>query len=212
MRRANCPTKIDEEKVLASLGTYPASEQCLLVLTLETGLRLNELCRLTVGSVWRNGACVPILRGSRRHGKGGRGRRAPSVREIPLNEQAQEFLSRYLEERERKAPLWPLSPLFPGRDGRRSLSQVQAWRIIRRIFLQAGCDPAKTWAAGSLRRRFVRRIYEATNIEIARRCIQHASAITTAMYIRGDEDAESAAEAILALGRARCVHGHGRST
>jgi hypothetical protein len=159
MLRANCPTESDEQKLLAVVDAYPARDQCLLVLGLETGLRVGELCRLTVSSVWRDGACLSTLRVSRRHLKGGRGPQARSARsrEIPLNQHAQEFLSRLLEERERQGPLWTASPLFPGRDRRRSLSRTQAWRIIRRFFLQAGCDPAKTWSGGSLRRRFVRR-------------------------------------------------------
>ncbi len=205
MLRASCPTELDEQRVIAALKFFPLSEQVIVILGFETGLRLTELCRLPTGAVWRNGACVSVLRISRRFLKAGKvgAVRARSVRsrEIPLNDHAREYLTHFLEDRERQGPLWPQAPLFPGRDGRKHLSRVQAWRIIRKIFLQAGCDPARTWAGHSLRRRFVRRIFEATNLEIARRSVSHASALTTAGYLFLETDGEAATQAVLNLSR-----------
>jgi site-specific recombinase XerD len=154
-----------------------------------------------VRDVWRDGACLSTLRITRSRLKGGRGARARGVRsrEIPLNERAREFITRYLQEREQAGPLYPLAPLFPSNRTRRGLSRCQAWRIIRHIFLGAGLDPAKTWSGHSLRRRFVRRVFDLTDLETARICAGHASALCTAGYLFVGETA--AVQAMLEIGR-----------
>lgn len=201
MLRAHCPTELDEAKVLASIAAHPLRDQCLWVLGAETGLRLTELCGLRVGAVWRAGHCVSILRVSRRHLKGGRGPRARSVRsrEIPLNDRAQEFISLYLQARESEGALHPLTPLFVSRKQGQPITRGQGWRIIRGIFLDAGLDPQKTWSGHSLRRRFLRRIFDVSDLETARLSISHVSTATTILYLSVGQD--NANEAVLKIGR-----------
>ncbi len=66
-------------------------------------------------------------------------------------------------------------------------------------FLVKPLDPTRVWGAHSLRRRFVRRVYEATqNIELTRIAVGHRWLTTTQGYLGfGEEDA---AEAILKIG------------
>ena len=174
------------------------------VLGAETGLRVSELCGLLVGDVWREGVCRSTLRLSRRRLKGGkkigtaRARRTNS-REIPLNEHAQEYLTRYLQEREQDGPLHPQAPLFPSRQSRRGLTRWQAWRDIRKIFLDAGLDPSLTWSPGGLRRRFVRRVFDVSDLETAKTAVGHRSCTTTAIYLFLGQ--ESAVRSVLAIGR-----------
>jgi site-specific recombinase XerD len=203
MLRATCPNEIDEAKVLASLANHSFRDQALVVTGFETGLRISELCALEVGAVWRDGACLSTLRCSRSQLKGGRGLRARSVasRCLPINERLREYLSRFLSERENAGPLNPRAPLFPSAKGRgrQPIERRHAWRLIRGIFLSAGLDPAKTWSGHSLRRRFVRRVFDASDLEIARVAVGHASAITTCAYLfLGGEAAD---RAILQIGR-----------
>jgi len=185
---------------MAELPSHPLRSQLLVIVGFETGLRISELCGLLVGDVWRNGACVSTLRMSRRRLKGGRrkGLRVRS-REIPLNDRAREFICRYMEQREKDGPLDPRLPLFPSRQGRRGIARGQARRIIHGIFLQAGLDPAKTWAGHSLRRRFVRRIFDISDLETARIAVGHANALCTCAYLFLGESASI--DAVMKIGR-----------
>jgi integrase len=185
---------------MAALPSHPLRSQLLVIIGFETGLRTSEICGLRTGDLWRNGACVSTLRFSKRRLKGGRriGSRVRS-REIPVNDRAREFISRYMQEREKDGPLDPRLPLFPSRQGRRALGREQAWRIIRGIFLQAGLDPARTWSGHSLRRRHIRRVFELSDLETARICAGHASPLSTASYLF--LGLERAAECVLEIGR-----------
>ena len=152
MNRCDCPNELDEGKLQAELLRCAPRDRLLVVMGLETGLRLSELLSLRTGGVWKNGAPVSVLRVSRRQLKGGRGPRARSVysRAIPLNERAREALSACLS----GEPENPEAPLFPSRKGGKTLGRRQGTRIVRKIFLNAGLDPNRVWGAHSLRRRF----------------------------------------------------------
>jgi integrase len=204
MNRATCPSELDEAKVLASLDRHPLRSQTMWVLGAETGLRVSELCSLLIGDVWREGVCRSTLRLGRSRLKGGRKigtarARRTSSREIPLNEHAQVYVARYLQEREQSGPLNPQAPLFPSRQSRRGLTRWQAWRDIRKIFLDAGLDPSLTWSPGGLRRRFVRRVWAVSDLETAKTAVGHRSATTTAIYLFLGQ--ESAVRSVLAIGR-----------
>ncbi len=164
---------------------------------METGLRLSELLSLKVSSVWQNGAPVSVLRVPRWQLKGGRGPRARSIpgRVIPLNSKAQAALAEYLVSRQAD----PEEALFPSREGGAALTRRQGTRIVRKVLVAAGLDPARVWGGHSLRRRFCQRIYDQTkDINLTRAAVGHRWIQTTQLYL-GLAD-ESAAEAILALG------------
>jgi site-specific recombinase XerD len=83
----------------------------------------------------------------------------------------------------------------------RSLCRRQAIRIIRKIFLDAGLDPHRVWSGHSLRKRFVRGIFDQTgNINIARQAVGHRWITTTQLYLGLEE--EEAHVAIQRLGEA----------
>ena len=191
---------------MAELPSHPLRSQLLIVIGFETGLRTSEICDLRIGDLWRNGACVSTLRFSKGRLKGGRriGSRVRS-REIPVNDRAREFISCYMQEREKEGPVDPRLPLFPSRQGRRGIGREQAWRIIRGIFLKAGLDPAKTWSGHSLRRRHIRRIFDLSDLETAQICAGHASPLCTAGYLF--LGLERAAEYVLQIGRTRGTGG-----
>ena len=201
MNRADCPNDLDEERIERALPDCPPRDRALVVVAMETGLRLSELLRLQIGSVWQGGTCVPILRVSRRDLKGGRGVRARSVRSraIPLNDRARVALADYLGPREKAAPVGNAEPLFPSRKGNKPLGRSQGWRIIRGVLRGAGLDPHRVWAGHSLRRRFARRIFLATDLETTRLAIGHRWINTTQLYLGMGED--DAAAAIVELGR-----------
>jgi len=204
MNRCDCPTDLDEERLRPVLATCEPRDRLLCVLGFQTGLRISELLGLRVGDVRQNGAPVRILRVTMNQLKGGKGERARSVygRTIPLNAAARAALLDHFGTRP--------SPdkdavLFPSREGEnRAITRRQATRIIRKIFLAAGCDPSRVWAGHSLRRRFVRRIYAATkDIHVVRQAVGHAQISTTILYL--GEVEEEAHTAILAIGEPDAV-------
>lgn len=212
MLRADTPTDLDWERLSQHLLCCPARDRALVELGIQTGLRLSELLGLRIQDVWRNGSPVSILRVSRRNLKGGRGCRARSVasRTIPLNARAQESLVACLSSEETS----PMSPLFPSRNaaGMKPLCRRQALRIIRKIFLGAGLDPHRVWSGHSLRKRFVRQIFDQCgNINIARQAVGHRWIATTQLYLGLDE--EEAHLAIQRIGQSQplCVTAAGAS-
>jgi integrase len=197
MNRCDGLSELDEERLRAFLPQVPARDQLLIILGMETGLRLSELLSLEVRNVWQNGAPMSVLRVPRRQLKGGRGPRARSVpgRAIPLNTRARVALADYLASRRADPP----DALFPSREGGAALTRRQGTRIVRRVLVGAGLDSARVWGGHSLRRRFCQRVYEATrDIDLTHAAVGHRWIQTTQLYL-GLAD-ESAAEAILALG------------
>jgi site-specific recombinase XerD len=174
-------------------------DRLLCVLGFETGLRISELLGLRVGDVWQGGAPVRVLRVTRNRLKSGRGEQARSVRSraVPLNSRARCAL---LEHFGLTAITNKDAPLFPSREGDgRAITRRQATRIIRKIFLIAGCEPAGVWAGHSLRRRFVRRVFDATgDINVTREAVGHRYIATTQLYLGLVE--EEAHAAILMIG------------
>jgi integrase/recombinase XerD len=202
MKRCDCPDELDEERLRLVLTTCTPRDRLLIELAFETGLRISELLGLRVSDVWRGGEPVRVLGVTRKRLKGGRGERARAVRSrtLPLNGRARTILLEHFGGTLPMA-LKKDAPLFSSRQGSgRAITRRQATRIIRRIFLAAGCDPSRVWAGHSLRRRFVRRVYDATkDINVTREAVGHRYIATTQMYLGLVEDAAHAA--ILAIGR-----------
>ncbi|WP_438480834.1 tyrosine-type recombinase/integrase [Oleiharenicola lentus] len=202
MLRADTPTDLDWERLNQHLPCCDPRDRALIELGVQTGLRLSELLALRIQDVWRNGTPLPVLRVSRRNLKGGRGCRARLVssRTIPLNVRARNALAAHLGPTIRS----PVSPLFPSRNaaGLQPLCRQQAVRIIKKIFLNAGLDPHRVWSGHSLRKRFVRGIFDQTgSINIARQAVGHRWITTTQLYLGLDE--EEAQLAIEKLGELR---------
>jgi site-specific recombinase XerD len=196
MNRCDCPSELDESRLQPVLANCAPRDALLLTIGFGTGLRISEMLGLRVGDVWQNGAPVRVLRVTRKRLKGGRGKSARAVksRAIPLNAHVRAAVVEYFKN---NPDMDKDAPLFPSREGG-AITRRQATRIIRRIFLAAGCDPSRVWASHSLRKRFVRRVYDATkDINIARAAVGHRWIATTQLYLGLDE--EEAQAAILAL-------------
>lgn len=198
MNRCDCPSELDEVRLEPVLAAARPRDRLLVVMGLETGLRISELAGLRVGEVWQAGAPVRILRLSRARLKGGAGRQARAVtgRQIPLNARTGVVLREVLG----VGIHLPEAALFPSRQGAgRPITRRQALRVIKQIFLAAGCDPSRVWGGHSLRRRFVRRVFDRTrDINVARAAVGHRWIATTQAYL--DLAGEAAEAAILAIG------------
>lgn len=73
MNRCDCPSELDEARLEPVLAAAVPRDRLLVVLGMETGLRISELSSLRVGEVWQAGAPVRVLRLSRARLKGGAG-------------------------------------------------------------------------------------------------------------------------------------------
>lgn len=198
MNRCDCPSELDEMRLEPVLTAAVPRDRLLVVLGLETVLRISELAGLRVGEVWQAGAPMRVLRLARARLKGGAGAQARAVRgrQIPLNARVGVVLRELLGE----GSHLPEAALFPSRQGAgRAITRRQALRVIKKIFLAAGCDPSRVWGGHSLRRRFVRRVYDRTrDINVARAAVGHRWIATTQAYL--DLAGEAAEAAILAIG------------
>lgn len=189
MERCDIPTEVDEERVRAVLPTVAPRDRLLIELGWETGLRISELLSLKVGQVLLDGHPVSVLRVRRASLKNGRGVRARSVpgRVIPLNDRARAAIGECLTPEQIADPV---SPVFLSRQGDRSpLTRRQATRVIKKIFLDAGLDPCRIWGTHTLRKRYVRRVYDLSghDINLTRAAVSHRYISTTQAYLGLDE-------------------------
>lgn len=202
MNRCDCPNELDEEKVRLVLPSCAPRDRLLVELGFETGLRISELLGLRVGEVWSGAEPAKIIRLSRQRLKGGRGAnpRRVNARIIALNARARTAIAEVIAARFADEPVDLAASLFPSRenDGG-ALGRRQAVRVIRGIFLSAGLPAHLVWAGHSLRRRFVRRLYDATgDINLTRVAVGHRWITTTQAYLGLAE--EEAQAAILRMG------------
>lgn len=162
-------------------------DRLLVVLGLNTGLRISELLTLNWGQLVRNGEPTAPLEVSRRFLKGGRGRARKQVcsRRVPLNAAAAAAIKEFASARfgsgpvDRDAAVFASRKHYPG-----VLSRRQAHTIVSGAALRAGL--AEGVAPHSLRRAFARAVYAATNHDLVatQTILGHASLLTTAHYLR----------------------------
>jgi integrase/recombinase XerD len=181
----------------------------LVILVLNTGLRISELLTLHWRQLVRNGEPTPLLEVSRRFLKGGRGpaRKQVCSRRVPLDAAAAAAIREFAFARfgsgpvDRDAVVFASRKRYPG-----VLSRRQAHTIISEAALRAGL--AEGVAPHSLRRAFARDVYAATNHDLVatQTILGHASPLTTARYLRPRQ--EELDQVVLNLGTENVVTDH----
>lgn len=170
------PKALPESQVDALLAapdtTTPAGlrDRAMLELMYACGLRVSELVGLPATAVnLRQG----VLRVS---GKGGR------ERLVPLGEEAQHWLRRYLDEaRPALAGKRALAPLFLTPAGEAPTRQ-QFWRLVKRFAAAAGIDPARISPHG-LRHSFATHLLNhGADLRALQMLLGHSSLSTTQIY------------------------------
>lgn len=153
-------------------------DQCLFTLGLNSGLRISDLLRLTVGDVLEDRRRFQVRsRVTIREQKTGK------TRDFPLNRTARSALRDYLHgrERDRNAPLF-LSRQAGQDGGPRAISRVQAYLVLRAAARAAGIhDPVGTH---TLRKTWGYQLYR-NGVDITRiqKIMNHSSPQTTLSYI-----------------------------
>lgn len=153
-------------------------DRAMLELMYACGLRVSELVGLPVNGVnLRRGALQVVGKGSK-------------TRLVPLGEEAQDWLERYLREaRTTIAGGKPVpkddeiddAPLFVTSE-RRKLSRQQFWAVVKRNAALAGIDPAKISPHG-LRHSFATHLLNrGADLRALQMLLGHSSLSTTQIY------------------------------
>jgi len=179
------------ERELLLLTLPNPRDRLLVILGLNTGLRISELLTLHRHQLVRNGEPIALLEVSRRFLKGGRGpaRKQVCSRRVPLNAAEAAAIKEFAFARfgsgpvDRDAVVFASRKRYPG-----VLSRRQAHTIISDAALRAGL--AEGVAPHSLRRAFARDVYAATNHDLVatQTILGHASPLTTAHYLRPGQE------------------------
>ena len=170
------PKALSESQIEALLNapdlttTLGVRDRAMIELMYATGLRVSELVALPALSVnLRQG----VLRVS---GKGGK------ERLLPMGEEAQHWLERYLaESRAQLAQGKSRSALFLGRRGE-ALSRQQFWNLVKALAVRAGIDPGKVSPHG-LRHSFATHLLNhGADLRVLQMLLGHSSLSTTQIY------------------------------
>ena len=170
------PKALSESQIDALLAApdvaVPAGlrDRAMLELMYACGLRVSELVAMPATAVnLRQG----VLRVT---GKGGR------ERLVPLGEEAQHWLQRYLDDaRPILAGKRALAPLFVNASGEASTRQ-QFWALVKRLAAAAGIDPARISPHG-LRHSFATHLLNhGADLRALQMLLGHSSLSTTQIY------------------------------
>lgn len=146
-----------------------ARDRAMIELLYATGLRVSELCRLTVNDVQLQAGFVTTM------GKG------KKERLVPLGRFAQESIAAYLA-RPREAILRGRTSraLFVTRNGR-AFTRVGFWKLLRRYARAAGID--KAISPHKLRHSFATHLVErGADLRAVQAMLGHADLATTQIY------------------------------
>lgn len=140
----------------------------LLELLYGSGLRATELVALPVNAVPRDAPFLTIT------GKGGQ------QRMVPVSRRAQTALSRWLAVRGSEASLF----LFPS--GKRHLSRIRLYQLVKALAARANIDPAKV-SPHVLRHAFATHLLEGgADLRVLQTLLGHADIATTQIYTHVD--------------------------
>ncbi|HEU0151915.1 MAG TPA: site-specific tyrosine recombinase XerD [Arenimonas sp.] len=145
-------------------------DRAMVELMYATGLRVSELVNLPATAVNLRQGVVRVM------GKGSK------ERLVPMGEEAQHWLERYLAEaRPALAGGRAAVPLFLGRAGQ-ALSRQQFWNVVKRLAAVAGVDPAKVSPHG-LRHSFATHLLNhGADLRALQMLLGHSSLSTTQIY------------------------------
>jgi len=170
------PKALSESEVEALLNApdleAPAGlrDRAMIELMYAAGLRVSELVNLpTVAVNLRQGVLRVMGKGSKE-------------RLVPMGEEAQHWLERYLAEaRPALAGKRNLAPLFLTSGGE-ALSRQQFWATVKRLAARAGIDPAKVSPHG-LRHSFATHLLNhGADLRALQMLLGHSSLSTTQIY------------------------------
>ena len=114
---------------------HPDRDEAMLLLLMDKGLRVSELCALEVGNVDMTRCTLTVT-----EGKGGK------ARFVPFSPEVRKALFRYLSDLGENGPLHALFPSDRGQNAGDPLTRLGVLRLLKRIGAKAGitgvrCSP-----------------------------------------------------------------------
>ena len=145
-------------------------DRAMLELMYACGLRVSELANLPATAINLRQGVLRVM------GKGSK------ERLVPLGEEAQHWVERYLAQaRPQLAGKRALAPLFIGADGE-APSRQQLWQLVKRHAAVAGIDPARISPHG-LRHSFATHLLNhGADLRALQMLLGHSSLSTTQIY------------------------------
>ena len=168
-------TDQEERQLLRGIkGRHRQRDKYILTLALNTGLRVSELCGLTLSDV-KNGRIRHEVLVRREIAKG------KTPREIPLNKKARQAIRALITwNGTHKLKQDPQSKLLVSQKGR-GITRQQVQRIIKGAREKAHLDLVAT--PHTLRHTFATRLYGKTNnLRVVQKLLGHRSVKTTEIY------------------------------
>jgi len=170
------PKALSESEVEALINApdveTPAGlrERAMVELMYAAGLRVSELVALPASAVNLRQGVLRV------RGKGNK------ERLVPMGEEAQHWLERYLADaRPGFAAGRMLEPLFLGRGGE-PLSRQQFWTLVKKLAVRAGIDPGRVSPHG-LRHSFATHLLNhGADLRALQMLLGHSSLSTTQIY------------------------------
>ena len=154
-------------------GRYAIRDRCIVELGLNAGLRVSELCALTVGQVWQHRRVVERLELTET--KGGK------HRAIPLNRTAQDAVRALIAWKAGRERVWPEDPLFRSRKGGH-LHRRQVDALWRRICRNCGITGKVT--THSWRKTFATGLADlGVRLRVIQELLGHSTIVTTQLYL-----------------------------
>ncbi|MBC8235908.1 tyrosine-type recombinase/integrase [bacterium] len=159
-------------------GTYEIRNRSLFMLGVSVGGRISELLSLRIDDVWQNGQPISDLLFQKRVVKG-----KETARMIPVNADGRQAITELIQWHVKLyGDLDPQRPLFTSRKFDKSISRVQAHRILEKAFQSAGLNGKL--ASHSMRKTYSQRMYDATgDIFMVKEALGHKSVETTRQYL-----------------------------
>jgi integrase len=187
-----CRPLTDEEVLLVQQsfgGVYAALDKALFLLGVKSGFRIGEWLSLRVGDVSQHGRLVDRVTVQRRHMKHTR-----EGRTVLLHPEAKAALATWLLTLRQMPGCTAQTFVFRSRKGgNRSISKVQAWRILH----EAVTTNELTGKVGmhAMRKTFANRVYHQLNRGLVKtqRAMGHKNINSTVAYLSFVEDEIDAA-------------------
>ena len=173
-------TEPEVEAVLTCFeGGQPAPDRALFLLGVRSGFRISELLSLRLRDVVQGGRLVERVHVPRRHMKGKR-----EGRTVLLHPAARVGLGDWVGELRERGSDAPETFVFQSRRGpNQPIGRVQAWRILRRAFEEAGLTG--NLGTHSMRKTFADRVYDRLGGDLMKtaQVLAHRSVSSTASYL-----------------------------
>jgi integrase/recombinase XerD len=170
---------------LSALQGLPVRDQSIILLLLQCGMRVGEVCSLLVSDIAINSKVFHTIGIRNGHSK------IKSIRYVPLTPLLVSRLTSYLNSR-KVDPKKSNSPdvLFLSRVTRRPLNPRDVQRLLYRFSVSAIQEP---FSPHSLRHTFATRLLKVSNIRVVQQLLGHAALSSTMVYTHpSDSDRRSA--------------------